>query len=124
MDLNDFDLCRDADDGFEMIVKNPRTGKPTDIKISVIGSDSKTYRAAKSKIFRKAASSDVDTDDLSAEVYAACVTGWSGVNRGGKDIDFSYEAALSLFTDLPWLMDQVGVAVETRANFTKEPAKS
>lgn len=124
MDLSLFDLSKDADSGFKMTVVDPKTNEPTDASIYVIGSDSKVYRSAKAKIYRKAAREDVDADELSAEVYSNCITGWSGLQDKGEDIEFNHEAALNLLNRLPWLMDQVSFAVETRSNFTKKPAKN
>ena len=124
MDLSNYNLSQDADDGFEMTIVDPNTGKNTDAVINIIGADSKVYRSIKSKIYRKAAAKDIDADELSAEVYSACITGWAGLQEGGKDIKFTQDAALELLIKLPWLMDQIGLAVETRANFMKKPAES
>lgn len=123
MDLSKYDLCAAADSGYDMVVRDPYTGKPTDAVISLIGSDSKVYRAAKSVAFREAAE-DKGEEEISAKVYSKCITGWSGMSDGKELIEFSEEKAFDVFLSLTWLMDQVGLAVEKRANFMQKPEKS
>lgn len=123
MDLSNYDLCALAEKGFECNLLDPSTGKPTDIVFNIIGSDSRVYREAKSKSYRSAALG-VSVDEISAEVYSSCVKDWSGLAMGDDEIEFSPEKCIEIFTKFPWIMDQVGLAVEKRANFMKAPVKS
>lgn len=123
MDLSKYDLCAAADSGFEMVVRDPYSGKETDAKITVIGSDSKVYRAAKSVAYREAAEGKSE-EEISAKVYSKCITSWEGMSDGKDLIEFSEEKAFEVLLKLTWLMDQVGLAVEKRSNFMKKPEKS
>lgn len=124
MDLSQYDLTANAEKGFDYVVKDPISGKATDATVTVMGSDSKAYRRIRNEITREVARSgkDIDADDLSCRIYAECITGWSGLSDGKGLIEYSKEAASKLMNDLPWLMDQIGLAVEKRANFTVKPA--
>ena len=123
MDLANYNLSADADNGYALTILDPYNGKPTDIVINIIGADSKTYRTAKTNAYRESMQGK-DADEISAKIYASCVTGWQNVVKDGKEIGFSPEKAFDLFCDLNWLMDQVGAAVEKRANFMKKPVKA
>jgi hypothetical protein len=123
MDLSNYDLRSYAEKGFDLTVKDPLSSKDTDITVAIVGSDSRAYRAAKSEAFRLAAEG-ADSDKISAAMYSKCVTGWSGLMLGENEVEFSEDKALEIFEKFPWLMDQVGLAVEKRSNFMKKPAKS
>lgn len=126
MDITQFDLAADAESGFDLVLLNPRTGVKTDVVITVIGSDSKSYRKARSTEQRraildaKATGEEVDVDLVNARIYAKCVTGWTGMFDGENEIVFTPEKALEILTNLPWICDQVGEAVEKRVNFMKK----
>lgn len=124
MDLADFDLKGNAEAGFEFTLYNPYTGEDTEIKISVVGSDSKAYRQAKAEAMRESIKGGVvDTDAVSAKVYAKCITGWSGFAENGKDLPFNPDTAEDILNRYPWVMDQVAAKVDNRLNFTKPPKK-
>ncbi len=46
MDLGKYDLTANAERGFDLELRDPLSGKKTDIIINVVGSDSKLYREA------------------------------------------------------------------------------
>ena len=126
MNIFDYDLTTAAEEGFTLTLRDPISGEKTDAEITVIGSDSKTYRRAKAEAMRKVAKSqDSDPDEVSADVYAACVKGWDNLTDDkGKPIPFSQEKSRELLVKFPWLMDQIGMAVDSRANFMKPVEKS
>lgn len=126
MNIFEYDLSTAAEEGFTLTLRDPLTGKDTDAEITVIGSDSKAYRRAKAEAMRKAAKAkDSDTDELSADVYAACIKDWDNLtDEKGEPIPFSQEKARELLGRFPWFMDQVGYAVDTRGNFMKPVEKS
>jgi hypothetical protein len=127
MDIFDFDLTTGAERGFTFNLRNPLTGEKTDAEITVVGSDSKAYRRAKTEAMREAVKADgaFDDDEFSASVYSKCVTAWSGVNgRDGEPLECTAENAKQVMTDLPWFMDQVGGQIDKRSNFTKPAEKS
>jgi len=52
-------------------------------------------------------------------MLAKCVMGWTGLNRGGEEVEFSEAAALDLFTRFPWIQAQCDRKAADRSNFTK-----
>lgn len=130
INLEDFDLTTDAERGFDLTLKDPYTGKSTDVVFSVIGSDSRAYRSAKAEAFRanlKTAREDgeqEDADELNARIYAKCVRNWEGLSLKGQPLEYSPENALTVLKRFPWISDQIAAAVENRLNFTKPPEKN
>jgi hypothetical protein len=125
LDLADYDLDAEATRGAEMTVHDPRTGKPTDAKVRVIGQDSAQYRANLRRIRdavaaapeREPADEDAQAMLARARSAAAAITGWSDIGFGGAQIEFSTEAAIDLCTRRPWFADQVLGFTGTRGNF-------
>ena len=124
MDIANLDLRKNAEAGLDLVINHPLTGDETDIIISVVGSDSRQYRQAYAEEIRRAYTEKPSHDESDARVYSQCITGWSGIEENGKEVEFSPEAALNIFSKYQWICDQVGLAVDARANFTKPPKKS
>ena len=127
MDLSTLNLAADAERGFALTLTNPVTREETDIVVTVVGADSRTYRQARAEAFRASAKAGDDApgaDDLNALIYARCVKGWEGVEENGKPVPFTPENAERLLNTYFWIVDQVAEAVEKRANFHKPPEKS
>ncbi len=126
MELTNYDLAADAENGFSLELIDPKTGKKAGVTIEVIGSDSKVYRKAKNDSLRRMSKAikdgkEIDNDVESVKLYAPCVTGWSGFTWGGESFEYSKDNAVKLLTQFGWIIDQVSVAVEKRSNFTKKP---
>jgi hypothetical protein len=50
-----------------------------------------------------------------------CTTAWDGVGYGGEDeIECTPANVLMLYTELPWLRDQVSAFIDDRTNFLGE----
>lgn len=123
MDLSNFDLAAYADKGHTFALKNPYTGEDTDIKITVVGADSRKYRQARVDAVRASAKSDhtLDSDDFNSIVYSRCIIGWEGVEDEGKAVKLTVDNAEKLLNKYLWMIDQIGEEVEKRANFTQPP---
>ena len=121
MDIANYDLRTNAEQGFAFTVVDPITRKDTDLTITIVGSDSKTFRRARTDALRDVvkAGGDFDEDQMTAQMCAACVTGWENMTENGEPVVFSVEKAVDLFARMGWLLDQVSAAIENRANFTK-----
>ena len=125
LDLDMYDLDAEATRGAEMTVMDPKTGKPTDARIRVVGQDSAVYRAALRQIRDEVAAAPerepTDEDRLlmlnRARNAAAAVTDWTGIGSGGVQIEFSREAAIEACTKWPWLADQIATFTGARGNF-------
>ncbi|ACL58449.1 hypothetical protein [Methylobacterium nodulans] len=125
LDLADYDLDAEATRGAEMTVHDPKTGKPTDAVLRVIGQESAQYRANLRRIRDMVAAAperepaDEDTQLMlsRARNAAAAITGWTNIGFGGSPIEFSLEAAIELGTKRPWFADQVLGFTAMRGNF-------
>lgn len=109
--------------GAEVRIRNPLTGKLTDIYIKVVGVDSKVYRKAKHKAMRAAAiamdeNGELDDDDLACEILADATIGWRGMQSKGKSLPFSKKRAKDIYLNSPSIRDQVDAFTSKRANFT------
>lgn len=63
----------------------------------------------------------VSTTDPTDEMLAHCITGWefNGKKLGKYKTEFSYENALLIIKDLPWIREQVRNQVVKLRDFTK-----
>ncbi|MCK5605398.1 hypothetical protein KAR91_26135 [Candidatus Pacearchaeota archaeon] len=132
VDLAALDTVKGSNEGFDVQIYDPGTNEDIDIVISVLGKDSDAFnkisrsqnkrRMAKMQKggFRNVATppiEEVESDGI--ELLAACTTGWTGVVRDGKVIEFSKDNAVMIYKGYPWIKEQVDIAIGDRANFIK-----
>ena len=122
-DLAKLDTAKVAEEGAELRVAHPTTGEDLGIKITLIGTDSKTFRdiskiRATMALKKKTREIDLDQNEQdSIELLARCTKGWSGITENGKDIPFSHENAVELYTKYLWLREQIDRFMADRSNF-------
>ena len=122
-DLATLDTSKVAEEGAELLVAHPTTGEDLGIKIKLIGTDSKTFRdiskiRATMALKKKTREIDLDQDEQDfIELLARCTKGWSGMTENGKDIPFSHENAVELYTKYLWMRDQIDRFIVDRSNF-------
>jgi hypothetical protein len=121
MDLAEFDIVPAA----IVPVFNPKTGEPLKteqdepITLLVAGVDTDTfherqYALADKRTNRKDISpKELDEDRL--DTLTACLQGWAGIMLDGKEVPYSPANARALLQRLPWLANQVDVAIVNRA---------
>lgn len=133
MDFANYETKTNAEKGVEMVVINPSNGEKTDAKIRLNGRDSSAFRNAMKAQAQKAmeASKRKDepagADDYEVETcktLAACTISWEGVVEDGKAVEFSKEAAASLYLKYGWLRDQVDRFIGDRTNFFPKSKKA
>ena len=127
MDISAYNYREMAEGGYTFALLHPETGEETDIRVSVIGQDSKAYNKAFTQTIRDANEDEElknDTQAINARVYGACVTSIENMEVEGEPFEFSPENVIALLEQFPWLCSQVSAAVEKRVNFTKPPKKS
>lgn len=94
-----------------------------DIKVKVIATSSvefKKFATSQMKPFTAMGlePSVEDAELLGAKAFSHCaVKGWEGVELDGKKIDFTPEAALKIFTEIPEFLQAVVKAATTLDNF-------
>lgn len=129
IDSLDLDTVIESTSG-EYIVKHPVTGLPTVARILIAGFAHSVRRESVYKYMRLAHAeiastgrvrvSDPEEDELKQTAFAAaCTLGWSNLALGGKQLVYTAEAALPLYTDprYHWLRDQVTAALDQREIF-------
>lgn len=122
-DLAKLDTAKVAEEGAELRVAHPTTGEDLGITITLIGTDSKTFRdisksRATASLKKKTREIDLDQNESDAvELLAKCTKGWSGINENGKEVAFSYDNAVQLYTKYLWLREQIDRFMADRSNF-------
>ena len=116
-----------------IVIKHPVTGAPTGALVTLAGPE---HPKRKQLIFTRTRklrakfqkSGKVQLDDPEDEeadgvsYLAACTLGWIGFSEGGKEIPFSTQAAVDLYTRIGWLRAQVSLALEEKENFIEASA--
>ena len=122
-DLAKLDTAKVAEEGAELRVAHPTTGEDLGITITLIGTDSKTFRdisksRATASLKKKTREIDLDQNESDAvDLLAKCTKGWSGITENGKEVAFSYDNAVQLYTKYLWLREQIDRFMADRSNF-------
>jgi hypothetical protein len=110
----------------ETILTDDATKEP--ITITVIGRDSKLYqeqqhKAVDKRINRRIAKgkkeklSSAELEDDTLETLVKCTRAWSHIAYGGKELECTPENVRMIYTNVPWLREQVNEFIGDRANF-------
>lgn len=121
MNISDLYSKEKHESGAEMIV-NGEGGKPTSLALILRGVDSDIYRESSRKMRRKvleAVRSDKgleDMDEVSADIdaFVDLTIGWKGT-----DEEFTPELCRELYTEAPYVRDQVDSFIGSRSNFMR-----
>ena len=124
MDLNNLDSVAACERGTDIIIKDANDIE-TDIVISAVGIDSKTYRTEFNKLTarleqaRKRGKPIVgeEAEDLGCWLLARCTSGWKNLTLNGKEVLFSVEKAHEIYTNYPLIKAQVFAEINNRAAF-------
>ena len=140
MDLSKLDTVKQASEGFELQLQDPGTNKNLGIFITVLGHDSEEYTKLQSKQnkrrtarmfsagrFKPGAISDEEIKQDTIELLAECTKAWrdegeklpESIKVGVAVMECTRENAIKLYTEYPWVKEQVDAAVVDRANFIK-----
>ena len=128
MDLAKLDLTEHANNGATLEVLHPISGEilldknKNPVTIELLGSDSTQMRNAMSSRAKKQMSSkkqaQITTID-DAELLAAVVKNWSGIEENGTELACTPENVMHILTKYSWLRLQVDQFVSERSNFFK-----
>lgn len=127
MDINSFDTVTRANEGAPCVLKDIKTGKPTNAIIVLRGMDSDDFQRIKADRARDMAArresgnyaelTQEEKDELAVETLARMTVGWEGLSAGGAPMPFSLPAARDLYRRFPAIREQVNVFIADRANF-------
>ena len=124
MNVNDLYTAPTHEEGAEVRLTSPITGKKTDCYITVAGIDSKRFRAAQRKQKRDILDAVKSGDDMDSIpeyglLVESCLS-WRGLEDDkGNEWKFSKENATALFENSPLIAEQVDRFLTDRANFIK-----
>lgn len=112
------DTISAAEKGFWYTVKDLEE-IDTDCEIEVVGVGSRIFKQAKQKIdnqefvyAKRGKKMDEDTsNDLWVELLAKCTKGWKNVEEDGKQMEFSFDNAVYMYSSYPFLRNQVLAAI-------------
>lgn len=118
-----------ADTGAILYVEHPSSGEVIpDMWVQVLGTDSKAAadqqkrrnRAALKRLERGKKAAAFDLDDIEEQTLddiAALTVGWGGFEEGGEPVECTPANVKRVYTDYPWLREQVQAFHNDRANF-------
>lgn len=128
MNLSKIDLAAAAEAGATLTLRHPITGDVFDppVTITVLGLESKKFRQVADRFMRsrpkKRDMAPAEAQRFSCELLANLTTGWEGLEWGDEDqpLAFSFDNALMLYTERPWVRQQVDEFVGDAGNFYQE----
>lgn len=114
------------EEGAELELTHPTTGEPLGAFIMVVGTDSETYNKARRKMtdkrlkrkLSKLTMEDVERENI--EMLASCTKGWRGVVINKEEVPYTFANACTLYTEYPWIREQVDAFMGDRANFLRD----
>ena len=125
----DFDLLtiQEAMQDFSWLtINHPRTGEPTSMRIKVAGPDSETYKSIDRRVSNKRlnairkAKNGLTVEQLTAfdfEMIIGITLDWEKISWSGEPLPFSQDNAKMIYTEFPFIRDQVNEFAGDRANF-------
>lgn len=144
MDLSKLDMREGADDGRWLQLTHPVTQellwddekkKTGPVRIRLLGADSKKHRskeyAARNRRLKQmgrggkrgglmAGVTAEGLEEDATEVMVACTLGWENIQLAGQPLEFTPDAARSLYSEHEWIREQVDEFIADRANFLGE----
>lgn len=142
MDIAKLDTVAQSNSGFEAPLHHPGTLVDLGIFITVLGRDSTEFRRVSAEQNRKRVAKiqkaggtqrvaltveELESDSL--DLLAACTKSWRQVDEkgkesktltvGGTEIECTRDNARKLYSEYPWIKEQVDSAVTDRSNFSK-----
>lgn len=114
----DLDTVAAAEKGFDYVIRDLDDNE-TDAVISVVGVGSRIFKQAKQKIDNQEAAyakrgktmDEELSNELWIELLSACTKGWKNVEEDGKQVEFTPDNVVRMYTSYPVLRNQVLAAI-------------
>lgn len=124
IDLAHLDTVARCDQGAELELLHPATGKPLGVYLTLAGVDSGAHRQAlaslaEQRLKRRAMSPD-DLRGEDVEIVARCTLAWRGVCINGREVAHSLEAARDLYGRFPWIREQAVAFIADRGQYLRD----
>jgi hypothetical protein len=108
MDISKLDVIKLSNEGYECVIKNPKNGKDTDIKVIIQGIHADGFMDESIK---------ADDAKKTASFLAKFTKGWENIEENGKPVNFSIKEAERVYLDYPIIRSQVLSAAMDVKNF-------
>jgi hypothetical protein len=95
-------------------------GSESDIKIEVYGSRSKQYKKAVRDLSEESPEGKLTLNESfehGLSLLIACTKSWEGIEEKDEPVEFSEEEAKRIYTDHPWITEQVDKYIAENAHF-------
>ena len=128
-DLKNLDVKSYAEKGARVELKHPATGEKIGWFITVIGSDSSRYRdMIKARVRQNLVNKEeIDLDkseERDIELLSRCTLSWEGLVENGVPVPFNEKTCKEVYTNYPWIREQVDKAIADRSLFLKQNAQN
>ena len=129
MDISKFNTVDTCENGEWVDLRSP-DGEKLDIRIKVVGVDSKKYKNESQKMMkyleRIKDSKNTDFDEIEAKTIAMAVSitvDWENMEEGKDKVPFTKENAQRIYTFAPFIPEQLIKFAKDRSNFLSERQK-
>lgn len=125
IDLAALDTVARCDQGAELELTHPGTGKPLGIFITLAGVDSRIWRKAtaelaEKRLARRGRISGADVAREGIEILAQCTLDWRGVVVDGEELPCIRDTARALYERFPWIFEQADRFASERGSFLQD----
>lgn len=125
MDISPFEVISES---VPCPIVHPETGEKTDIVIFIQSTESIEFKKRIMEEARKDMQAGKKLDDSEVALRALklvsrVITGWEGIEKGGKAWPYSQKNAIALVEGFPWIAAQIEEFSAKRQNFFVGSAK-
>lgn len=108
-----------------LTIQHPVTGVETTMRLRLLSPDSERYRALSNRLLNSKVRAITRGSQLSVEessenalhLLVQATTAWEGVIFGGQPLEFSPENVKTVYSDFPFIREQVDRFIGDRRNF-------
>ncbi|WP_290497620.1 hypothetical protein [Hyphomonas sp. UBA4494] len=137
MDISSFSgLAKSFDDGMEVEILHPVTGKPTGLSVRVASYQSERVKAAQRRMANaalrdqkrnpKKTATVEEIEEKTTDIIVAAVLSWEGFEKDGKPLECTPENVRMVVEnpDLWFIAEQIDKAADDQLAFMKASRKS
>lgn len=111
MDISKLDILKLSNEGYDCVIKNPKTDTDTDLVIKIKGLYADKF---------KDESEIADTVEKTSALLSKFTVGWTNMAENGKEIIFSQKEAERIYLAYPLIRNQVLNAAYDVRNFIRD----
>lgn len=126
-DLAKLDVSAAAEEGAELELLHPVTGKGLGGRIRVVGADSDRYRSAVRSVSskrvhkrRRAPLTPEEVEEEGLDILVKATLEWRDIVVDGETLVFTKDNVRNLYRRFPWIREQVDGFISDRGNFLQD----